>query len=346
MNIALANESITTPSSRKARLPRLGFLGVGWIGRNRLAAIAAEPLAEIAAIADPVPDLAAQARELAPAAKLVRNVDELLELGLDAIVIATPSALHAEQSIRALKAGCAVFCQKPLGRTAPETAEVLEAARTANRLLGVDLCYRRTHAMQQIKAQLEAAAIGDVFAVDACFHNAYGPDKAWFYDPKLSGGGCVIDLGIHMVDLALWALGFPAVRDVQSRLFSEGKPLDDPKRAVEDYATAQLTLETGTVVNLSCSWKLNAGSDAVIGLTLYGRKGGLRFSNVDGSFYDFTAEHFTGTRRLSLATGPDSWGGRTIADWARELSRNPSFNTEIESLVHVANALDRIYGRS
>jgi predicted dehydrogenase len=48
-----------------------------------------------------------------------------------------------------------------------------------------------------------------VFAVDLVFHNAYGPDKPWFYDPELSGGGCVMDLGVHLVDLALWSLDFP-----------------------------------------------------------------------------------------------------------------------------------------
>src|SRR5205085_415527 len=128
----------------------------------------------------------------------------LCELDLDGLVIATPSASHAVQARAALERGIAVFCQKPLARTAAETASVVEAARAANRLLGVDLSYRHTEAMRHIGALARSGELGDIYAIDLVFHNAYGPDKAWFRDVKLSGGGCVIDLGTHLVDLALW----------------------------------------------------------------------------------------------------------------------------------------------
>jgi predicted dehydrogenase len=82
--------------------PRLGFLGVGWIGRHRLRAMIATDRIEVAAIADPSPEMAAEACLLAPDAKLMTTLDDLLGEGLDGIVIATPSAIHAEQSIRAL----------------------------------------------------------------------------------------------------------------------------------------------------------------------------------------------------------------------------------------------------
>src|SRR5690606_4635728 len=95
-----------------------------------------------------------------------------------------------------------------------EVQPVIEAARSADRLLGVDFSYRFTEAMQAVRSLVEGGALGRVYAVDLVFHNAYGPDKPWFYDPRLAGGGCVMDLGIHLVDLALWTLGFPVVRDV------------------------------------------------------------------------------------------------------------------------------------
>ncbi|MFP3541668.1 Gfo/Idh/MocA family oxidoreductase, partial [Pseudomonas sp. SIMBA_044] len=78
---------------------------------------------------------------------------------------------------------------------------VLAAARTADRLLSVDLSYRHTHAMEQIKGLIQSGELGEVRAVDLTFHNAYGPDKKWFYKRSESGGGCVIDLGVHMIDL-------------------------------------------------------------------------------------------------------------------------------------------------
>jgi predicted dehydrogenase len=205
--------------------PRLGFLGVGWIGRHRMEAIANAGVAEVAAIADTSREMIAATQETAPAADVVDGLDALLEMGLDGIVIATPSALHAEQSVRALESGAAVFCQKPLGRTAAEARRVVEAARAADRLLSVDFSYRFTAGMRAIRERIRAGELGNVFAVDLVFHNAYGPDKPWFYDPALSGGGCVMDLGVHLVDLALWALGWPAVESVFSTLFKDGAAL-------------------------------------------------------------------------------------------------------------------------
>ena len=96
--------------------------------------------------------------------------------------------------------------------------------------------------MMKIHELIRDGALGRVFAIDVVFHNAYGPDKQWFYDPKLSGGGCVIDLGIHLVDLALWAMDFPRVEKVSSRLFTKGAPLRDRTRQVEDFATARIDL--------------------------------------------------------------------------------------------------------
>jgi len=102
---------------------KVGFLGVGWIGRHRMEAMLSQGAVEAAAIADPSAECAAAARALAPDAAMVAGLEEMLALGLDGVVIATPSALHAEQSIQALEAGAAVFCQKPLGRTADEVEE-------------------------------------------------------------------------------------------------------------------------------------------------------------------------------------------------------------------------------
>jgi predicted dehydrogenase len=323
--------------------PRLGFLGVGWIGRHRMEAMLATGAVEAAAIADPSDEMAAEALKLTPGARRVEGLDGLLAEDLDGIVIATPSALHAEQSILALRAGAAVFCQKPLGRTASEAAAVVEAAREADRLLAVDLSYRFTEGMQRVRDLIQQGELGSVFACDLVFHNAYGPDKAWFHDPALSGGGCVMDLGVHLVDLALWALDFPQVKGASAQLLSKGEPLHEG--VVEDYAVAQLELANGTSVRLACSWNLPAGCEAVISAAFYGSKGGAALKNVGGSFYDFTAERYRGTSAETLVSPPDEWGGRAAADWAQRLGLGARFDPEAERLVAVAKALDSIYGR-
>ena len=293
------------------------------------------------AVYDPSPEMALEARDLAPAATLVDSFGTMLDMGLNGIVIATPSALHAEQAIRALHAGAAVFCQKPLGRNAAEAAEVVEAARDADRPLSVDLSYRHTAGIGRIRELIRSGGLGMVHAVDLVFHNGYGPDKPWFYDKAQSGGGCVMDLGVHLVDLALWLLDFPEVVSVTSHLSAEGRPLDGTR--VEDFAIATLLLESGTIVRLACSWRLHAGSDAVIAADFYGTGGGAAWRNVGGSFYDFTAERFIGTSRETLTTPPDAWGGRAAAQWAERLASDRNFQSSAYQLVRVAAILDRIY---
>jgi predicted dehydrogenase len=324
--------------------PRLGFLGVGWIGRNRLESLARSQVAEIVAVADTLPDSAVAASKLV-SCEVVGSAEELLGLGLDGMVIATPSALHAEQAKDALDRGMAVFCQKPLARTAAETLGVVEAARRADRLLAVDLSYRFVEAAGRIRQLVQSGDLGSVYAAELVFHNAYGPDKAWFYDPQLSGGGCVIDLGIHLVDLALWVLRGSRVSKVSSHLFAQGQPLVDGSQQVEDFALAELELESGTIVRLACSWNLPAGSDAVIQAAFYGRTGGALLSNVEGSFYDFAADRFRGTARERLSAPPDDWGGRAIVDWATRLGQGAGFDPSSEELVEVARVLDAIYKR-
>src|SRR5215204_6294528 len=203
--------------------PRLGFVGLGWIGRNRLASVVEAGIAEIVAVHDAQAEAAAEAQKLSPGAVLFSSFEELLRHDLDGVVIATPNRFHAEQAIAALEQGAAVFCQKPLGRNAFETRRIVEAARNADCLLGVDLSYSAIPAMQKVSALVERGELGKIFAVDAKFHNGYGPDKAWFYDFSLSGGGCMLDLGVHLVDLALRPLGFPRIARVQSTLFANGR---------------------------------------------------------------------------------------------------------------------------
>jgi len=323
---------------------RLGFLGTGWIGRNRMEAMLATGEVEPVAICDSNGDMAAQALELAPGAKLTASLEELLDCELEGLVIATPSALHAEQCVAALERGIPVFCQKPLARTAAEVDAVLGAARRADLLLGVDLSYRYTAAMQAIRERVSGGELGQVFAADLVFHNAYGPQSGWFWDPKLSGGGCLIDLGVHLVDLALWLFDFPDVTEARATLLRAGQPVREGE--VEDYATGELTLANGIHARIACSWNLNAGRDAAIEASIYGTQGGAQMRNAGGSFLDFSAELFHGRERQPIASPPDDWGGRAAVEWVRKLSAGERFEATTPGLRETALVLDRLYGRA
>jgi predicted dehydrogenase len=303
--------------------------------------LAAAGVADIIAVADPVHEAAVDAAAHV-GARALASLDELLDLELDGVVIATPSALHATQSIAALDCGLAVFCQKPLGRNATEVGRVVTAARDVNRLLGVDFSYRFTDGLQKIRALSESGGLGTLYAADLTFHNAYGPDKAWFYDRAQSGGGCLVDLGVHLVDLALWMFDRP-VSAVTGRLFSQGAPWDSASSGVEDFATMRVDFCDGATAQLACSWKLPAGRDAIIEATFYGTKGAARWRNVNGSFFDFVTERLDGTRATVISEPPEDWGPRAIVHWGRRLQTGGTFDTDIERVLEVSAILDRVY---
>lgn len=322
---------------------RLGFLGVGWIGRHRMKALLDGGLATVAVLADPDEQCLQAARELCGDIDCVPSLDAMLEQDLDGVVIATPSAAHAGQAIQVLERTLPVFCQKPLGRDHAEVQRVVTAAERAGRLLGVDLSYRHLAGMDAARALIASGALGPIYAVQAVFHNAYGPDKAWFYRRELAGGGCLIDLGIHLLDLAFWLLDDPPVMRIDGRCYSRGVPLREVPEAVEDYATARIELQGEAVIDLCCSWNLPIGVDAEIGLRVFGAEGAICLRNVGGSFYDFTVEHIRGREATVLGRPPDAWGGRAIEQWARALQRSPAFDPSAHAMANVARVLDGIY---
>ena len=321
--------------------PRLAFVGLGWIGLDRMRAAAQSGLCEVAVIADPDPACRGRARAAAPGAAVAETLEAALAARPDGVVIATPNALHAPQAIAAFEAGAAVFCQKPLGLDAAEAGAVVAAARRADRLLGVDMSYRHTAALTALRETVAAGRLGPVFAADLTFHNAYGPDKAWYRDPARAGGGALIDLGVHLVDLALWLLDAPEITRVDAALYRQGAPV--PAGAAEDFAAATLTTAAGAQLRIACSWWAHAGADAVIEVALHGRDGGARMANVGGSFYDFAAHRHDGTASHEIAAPPDAWGGRALVDWIARLATAPGYDPGCETQLALARVIDRIY---
>jgi predicted dehydrogenase len=322
--------------------PRLGFLGLGWIGRRRLDAVIAAGAAEIVAVAD-TSSTAADSAAKAAGAVVAEDLDDLLTRSLDGMVIATPSGLHAGQAVAAFARGLAVFCQKPLACSARDAWRVVDAARGADRLLDLDLSYRHLAAAAAVHRSIRHGHLGQVYAIEATFHNAYGPDKSWALDRGLAGGGCLLDLGVHLVDLALWLLDFPDVAGVTGRTFSRGVSQRAGGDALEDYATARLDLASGATVSIQCSWHLPMSQGAMIRLACYGTQGSALIENVGGSFYDFRASRVRAGVAESLAEPPDDWGGRGIVRWVDRLRQDRRFDPHARRFVDVAAVLDRVY---
>lgn len=328
------------PSAQLARV-RLGFVGLGWIGRRRLDALAGDPSIEIAALFDSVSERLADAAKAHPNAAVSASLDDLLSRELDGVVIATPNGAHAAQALRCLQHGAAVFCQKPLATTARDVHRVIDAARDANRRLGIDFCYRHVSGMAELGRRIAAGELGEITSIDLEFHNAYGPDKQWCFDRATAGGGCLLDLGVHLLDLALWLQGMPELALVSAARFSQGRRVADD--ALEDQAYAELRQANGALVRIACSWYAQIGCDAVIRARILGSQGGALWRNVGGSFHDFELFCCRGAQREALARGPDEWGPRALAAWAHRLAQDRSFDAAAADIARSAAIIDGIY---
>jgi predicted dehydrogenase len=323
--------------------PRIGFIGLGWIGRKRLEALDAVSI-EVAALAESDSMRLQSAAQAHPEAMATQSVEAIFDADLDGVVIATPNGLHAQQAIACLERGVPVFCQKPLATNLADVVHVVGAARNADRLLGIDFCYRHVSGMHELRRRLQAGEMGDVIAVDLTFHNAYGPSKSWCQDRRLAGGGCLMDLGVHLLDLSLWLQGMPPTERVRSRLFAQGAPVQ-AGNAVEDLAFAEFIQANGAIVRLACSWHAHIGQGAIIQIAIAGTRGGAYWANIDGSFYDFQLDLIHGTNRERLSGGDagDGWGPRALQAWIEQLRVSNRFDAGAEDIIRSAALIEEVY---
>jgi predicted dehydrogenase len=331
---------------------RLAFVGVGHIGRRRLRALLDRDDFVVAALCDPhtIPRDALAAECRARGAEDVvgfAQIDDLLRhadrLALDGVVIATPTPVHAEQAIRALDQGLAVFCQPPLSRSCGETRDILRAAARADRLLGVDFSYRGVAGIDDGRMLCASGALGTVHAIDLVFHCATGPRATAESDHAMTNGGCVRDLGAHLVDWLLSMLPDETVTDVRAQRYAQGERLRVGDLRPEDQATAFLTLASGATARLSCAWWAHTGCEAVIDAVVYGTRGAVRLHNRNGSVLDLVVEHHEGNTRRILETPDQRWGARELARWVHGLARGARYDAAAAAQYFAtARVLDRI----
>ncbi|MFU8814917.1 MAG: Gfo/Idh/MocA family protein [Pseudomonadales bacterium] len=319
---------------------RLALLGCGWIARNRLRQIATDGLAEVVAVIDPSAEACAGIHDLAPAARVQTDAAALDLEQVDGVMISTPTGLHAEQAVELLRRGVPVFVQKPLGISTVEVAQVLEAAARSDVPVETDLCYRHLRSARALRSELGNRTVGKPFYIEGCFHNAYRPNARWSVERRLAGGGALMDLGIHLLDLLSWVTG--------QRVFLGGVQLRhrgvQPGAAdVEDFARLDLSLEDGAEVRLLSSWDASTGRDAEIRLCIYGANGNLELINRDGSFFDFDARRCFGTWVDHLATDvSDDWQAGPLRHWLRQVRERAGYE-EPAGVRQTAAIIDEAY---
>jgi predicted dehydrogenase len=270
---------------------RFGVIGVGWAGRQHIAACRQLPGAEVTAIAgleEPV------RTKLAAEYGIERHVarwEDLLELdGLDAVTVAVPTFLHAPITIAALERGLHVLCEKPMARNEAEASAMVGAARAAGRVLDVAFNHRQRGDILKLRELIAAGELGRPYYAKGWWLRRTGIPRlgSWFVTAELAGGGPLVDIGVHVLDYAMYLLGSPRVTAVSASTYDLlggagfGFSPDSTKTGdggdgsfdVEDLATVFLRLEGGGTLLLETSWAAHRADGDQFGITLYGTDGG------------------------------------------------------------------------
>jgi len=251
---------------------RVGILGAGWPGERHSEGFATSGAWEIAAIADADPERCA-ALAAASGATALASADELFAYDdLDAVAIAMPTFLHHPMVLAALAAGKHVLCEKPPALNAIEATAMAEAAARHRRVLGFGMQRRAMASAIAAQAVIAEGQLGEIYHARALYTRAWGAPKGaggWFRDPVRAGGGPLIDIGIHVLDLAWYLMGRPEVLAASGMIHAraaETLPL-------ENAAFGLLRFEGGRSLQLEAAWTLPQSAD-VLSVELFGTEAG------------------------------------------------------------------------
>jgi|YNPMSStandDraft_1061717.scaffolds.fasta_scaffold00078_25 predicted dehydrogenase len=266
---------------------KVGVIGAGSIGKVHLQAYQAVPDVKVVAVTDIVEERAKQAVESFGIPRYYTDYKEMLEKeDLDAVSICTPNYLHSPMTVDALKAGVNVLCEKPMAINAQEAQKMVDAAKATKKILMVALCWRFSDEAKTIKEFVKQGYLGDIYYAKVGILRVSGiPGMgSWFTNKDKSGGGPLIDLAPHFLDLAMWFMNHPKPVSVKGYTYAKFGPLDkrrggwgipEPggKFDVEDLGCAIIGLENGATIFVEMSWASNIEKDTSY-CTLLGDKGG------------------------------------------------------------------------
>ncbi len=240
---------------------------------------------EMVAVCDVNPEIAKQAADKFNIAKTYVDYRELLaDPEIDAVSVTTPNKYHKQPTVDALKAGKHVICEKPLGMNADECREMCRAAKESGKILQVALQSRFSGPLRFMKEYVDAGKMGHIYYARAQALRRRGV-PAWgvFIDKEKQGGGPLIDIGVHVLDLTLFLMGYPKPVSASGKtwdtlgkdpnLFNYWGSYDREKFTVEDMAVGMIKFADGSVVVLESSFMANLDGDP-FQTQLFGTKAG------------------------------------------------------------------------
>ncbi|HIE44027.1 MAG TPA: Gfo/Idh/MocA family oxidoreductase [Candidatus Omnitrophica bacterium] len=274
---------------------KVGIIGAGGIAQyGHIEKFQQLPNSSLQAIADANVE---RAKEVAKRYNIPRFYadyrDMLKKEELNAVSICTPNFLHKQQAIDSFNSGCHVLCEKPVGLNAEEVEEMLKTAKQKNKILMAAMCWRYGAETQTLKKFIEEGKLGRIYYARVAYLRRAGTPEpgSWFTIKSKSGGGALIDLGVHMIDLAVWFMGFPEPVSAYGSTYQEVVKQGDriggwpppatrinPEKItkkvfeVEEFASGLVKFANGATLSVEVSWAANLNPGHY--LTFLGDKGG------------------------------------------------------------------------
>ena len=349
---------------------KIGIVGCGGIANGKhLPAIKRNGNFEAVAFCDLIEERAVKAKEEygTPDARVYTDYQELIKEDLDAVYVLTPNNAHAPVTIAALKAGKHVMCEKPMAKTYAEAKEMVETAKETGKILTIGYQNRYRPDSQYLKRACANGDLGDIYYAKAhAIRRRAVPTWGVFIDEEKQGGGPLIDIGTHALDLTLWMMDNYEPESVSGSVFRKladqtetgnaWGDWDPEKFTVEDSAFGYIRMKNGATIYLESSWALNTLDVHEAKTLLCGDKGGADMMGEGGALR-INGERFGKTYVTEPGLGAGGvafYDGETIsaADleakmWiAHVLDDNAPLITKPEQAIVVTKILEAIYTSS
>ena len=269
---------------------RFGIIGTGGVAAGGAAALLENPDAELVAVADPSRERVTAFAARFGASTVLESAEQLVALDtVDAVYVAVPNYLHAPISTLALQAGKHVLQEKPLALSLEDAAPLAAAARQSDRHFMLGMNQRFAVPVQRARQLVRQGRIGRPYHCKAYWRRRTGIPGigSWFTRKQHSGGGGLLDIGVHMLDDALYELGDFDVHSVSGATYAEFGPRGlgeggwglserpDTRFDVDDFATAIIKLKSGTSVVLDAVWAMHSEQRNAMNVELYGTEGAV-----------------------------------------------------------------------
>jgi predicted dehydrogenase len=302
----------------KGKRINLGVIGTGWPGQQHARVMSAIPEARLYACADLDETRRSEFEASYNPKKCFGDYHELLQdPTLDAVIVCLPNFLHFPASLAALEAGKHVLCEKPPTMTAAEMKVLQQEATKRGLVYYFSRQFRFTPPMRAAKGLITAGRLGNIYHAHATWVRSRGIPQGiggWFTEKKRSGGGALIDIGVHALDSVWYLMGTPRPVSVSAQVYRNFEHLvQDPVFDVEDAAYAFIRFDNGAVVQLETTWAANLPDDIPMGQyfgrelnnsTVYGTKGTIRLKPL--SFFE-DQDGALNTVPVELPDGADSF---------------------------------------